>query len=113
MGGARNVIVEESGPKPAGASARPASHSGKNRIMAMKITAFSLWIALATAGFSQVPAPAIKAEKVQFQGGKVIVSPGARTLTAPEEATLPFNIVVLTNGTFTGKGGQLRTLKEG
>jgi len=79
----------------------------------MKITAFSLWIALATAGFSQVPAPAIKAEKVQFLGGKVIVSPGARTLMAPEEATLPFNIVVLTNGTFTVKGGQLRTLQEG
>jgi quercetin dioxygenase-like cupin family protein len=99
---------------PAGA-ARPGQHltPAQNRIMVMKIAAFCLWIALSTAGFSQAPALAAKAEKVQFQGGKVIVSPGARTLAAPEEVTLPFNIVVLTNGTFTVKGGQPRTLQEG
>jgi len=85
----------------------------RNRMMTMKITALCLWIVLSAACFGQAPAPAAIAEKVQFQGGKVIVSPGARTLVAPEEVTLPFSIVVLTNGAFTVKGGNPRALQEG
>ena len=81
--------------------------------MAMKITALCLWIALSAACFGQAPASAASIEKVQFQSGKVIVFPGARILMAPAEATLPFNIVVKTNGTYTVSGGQDRALQEG
>ncbi len=79
----------------------------------MKITAFCLWIALSVVCFGQTTAAAAKPEKVQFQKGKVIVSPGNRTLMAPEEATLPLSIVVQTNGSFTVKGGNPRALQEG
>jgi hypothetical protein len=51
--------------------------------------------------------------KVQFKGGKVLVLPAGEILVAPNEATMPFNIVVQTNGTFTVKGGKVRSLLEG
>jgi hypothetical protein len=82
-------------------------------MMAMKITALCLWIALSAACFAQIGTLAAKVEKVQFQSGKVTVSPGARILVAPEEVTLPFSIVVKTNGTFTVKGGSPRAFQEG
>ncbi len=52
-------------------------------------------------------------DKVQFQGGKVLTWPGAKELLAPNEATLPFEVIVKTNGTFTVQGGTLRMLREG
>jgi len=79
----------------------------------MKISVLCLWIALSAACLGQVAAPASKVDKVQYQGSKVIVSPGSRILAAPEEVTLPFNIVVKTNGTYTVKEGSLRALQEG
>ena len=52
-------------------------------------------------------------DKVQFQGGKVLTWPGANELLAPNEAALPFEVSVKTNGTFTVQGGSLRALREG
>ena len=52
-------------------------------------------------------------DKVQFKGGKVLVWPGGKTLAAPNEASLPYSVLVKTNGTFTVQGGKLRSLQEG
>ena len=52
-------------------------------------------------------------DKVQLQGGKVLTWPGAKELLAPNEATLPFEVIVKTNGTFTVQGGKVRALREG
>lgn len=52
-------------------------------------------------------------DEVQFHGGKVLTWPGAKTLLAPDVASLPFAVLVQTNGTFTVQGGKLRTLAEG
>lgn len=52
-------------------------------------------------------------DKVQFQGGQVRTWPGGKTLLAPDEAALPFEVVVKTNGTFTVQGGKRRSLLEG
>jgi hypothetical protein len=82
-------------------------------MLAMKITAVCLWIALSSVCLGQAPSSATRVEKVRFQQGKVIVSPGNHVLMAPDEATLPLSIVVKTNGTFTVKGGNPRSLQEG
>jgi len=58
-------------------------------------------------------AASIAAEKVQFNNKKVIVTPGDQALEAPNEVTLPFDIIVRTNGTFMVKGGKARQLEEG
>jgi hypothetical protein len=55
----------------------------------------------------------VAAEKVQFKNDRVLALPGSQVLKAPNEITLPFDIVVRTNGTFTVKGGQSRQLLEG
>ena len=52
-------------------------------------------------------------ERIQFKGGKIYVWPGAELLMAPDELTLPFSIIVQTNGSFTVKGGKARMLQEG
>ena len=57
-------------------------------------------------------APPSSVEKVQFQGEKVLVLPGGKILEAPHKVTLPFNIVVLTNGTYTVGAGRERQLKK-
>jgi hypothetical protein len=52
-------------------------------------------------------------DKVQAKDGKVIVQPGGQVLLPPNEITLPFNIVVKTNATFSVGGGKQRVLREG
>src|ERR1043166_1122177 len=60
-----------------------------------------------------VAAPERVIERVQSTGGKVVIWPGGGVLAAPDKINLPFGIVVETNGTFTVKGGKVRTLEEG
>ncbi len=77
----------------------------------MKVIVLSLaFLSFAAASFA---ATANSFDKVQFQGGKVLTWPDAKELLAPNEATLPFEVIVKTNGTFTVQGGTLRTLREG
>jgi len=52
-------------------------------------------------------------DKVQFQGGQVLTWPGGKALLAPHEASLPFDVIVKTNGTFTVQRGKLRVLLAG
>ena len=52
-------------------------------------------------------------ERVQFKDGNVHVWPGPQVLTAPDQATLHFSIIVQTNGSFTVNGGKARQLQEG
>jgi hypothetical protein len=58
-------------------------------------------------------APAGAIEKVHFKDNKVLIWPGGVVLEAPNEITLPFNVVIQTNGTFTVKGGKARLLQDG
>jgi hypothetical protein len=58
-------------------------------------------------------APPSAPERVQFKGDHVYVLPGGQILEAPDEAKLPFDVVVQTNGTFTVKDGKKRQLQEG
>lgn len=58
-------------------------------------------------------APPLAADKVQFQNNKVLALPGGQTLRAPNEITLPFDIVIRTNGSYTVKSGSTRQLQEG
>ena len=77
----------------------------------MKVIVLSL--ALLSSVVASLAAEAKTFDKVQFQGGKVITWPGAKELLAPNEATLPFEVIVKTNGTFTVQGGKMRALREG
>ena len=52
-------------------------------------------------------------DRVQFQGGQVLTWPGGKVLLAPNEAGLPFDVLVKTNGTFTVQRGKMRTLLAG
>jgi hypothetical protein len=58
-------------------------------------------------------APPSSVDRVEFRSGKVLVWPGGETLVAPNDARLPHNIVVLTNGAFTVAGSKPRSLAEG
>ncbi len=69
--------------------------------------------ALTVGLISIIAAPSVVAEKVQFRNDKVVALPSGQELAAPNEITLPFDIVVHTNGTFTVKGGPSRQLQEG
>ena len=79
----------------------------------MKTIMLRCFAALFVSSFSLVAAPMSAIEKVEFTRDKVVVWPGGQTLTAPNKAVLPFNIVVQTNGTFTVNGGKMRTLRDG
>lgn len=79
--------------------------------MLMKFIVPGLALLCFAAASLAATAPAF--DKVQFLGGKVITWPGAKELLAPDEATLPFEVVVKTNGTFTVQGGKMRALREG
>ena len=68
---------------------------------------------LCSAALSLAAETAPAFDKVQLVGGKVLTWPGAKELLAPDEATLPFEVIVKTNATFTVQGGKLRTLLEG
>lgn len=70
-------------------------------------------MAAAAACFGQSATPATAVDRVQFKDSKVFVLPGARALEAPEEITLPFRILVRTNGAFTVNGGTPRLLQDG
>lgn len=78
----------------------------KTVIARVGIALLGLWAGSASLNAAQV-------EKVQFKGGKVFVHPGGRTLEAPEELSMPFEVVVLTNGTFTVNKGKARNFQEG
>lgn len=58
-------------------------------------------------------APPANVEQVQMKGGKVFTFPGGQPLTASNGVSLPFDIVVKTNGTFTVQAGKPRSLAEG
>lgn len=77
----------------------------------MKTTIILALLALLGLNLGAAPAPQI--DKVQFQDGKVLVWPGGTPLMAPNEASLPYAIVVRTNGTFTVAGGKERSLTSG
>ncbi len=57
-------------------------------------------------------APANAVEKVTLQDGKILVQRNGLSTPAVEKVALPFDIVVLTNATYTVKGGKARTLLE-
>jgi hypothetical protein len=63
--------------------------------------------------FSALSAPVGAIERVQFKDGQVFAWPGGLILEAPNEITLPFDIVIQTNGMFTVKGGKTRLLQDG
>jgi len=81
----------------------------------MKATAIFRFVALFCLIFCSgaIAAPANPIQKVQFQDKKVSVWPGGQVLEAPNQLKLPFDIVVQTNGTFTVKGGKVRTMQDG
>jgi len=58
-------------------------------------------------------APSGGIERVQFTNKKLIAWPSGFELKAPNKISLPFNILVETNGTFTVNGGRRRVLQEG
>ncbi|HWN95891.1 MAG TPA: DUF6799 domain-containing protein [Methylomirabilota bacterium] len=80
----------------------------------MRIYVFCAWVALllfSTSGLDAAPTGAV--QRVEFKADKVYLWPGGEVLAAPDEVTLPFGIVIRTNGTFTVKGGKERKLQEG
>lgn len=77
----------------------------------MKIR-ISIWVAALTAAIANA-ASLTGVERVQFVNHKVILLPSGAELRAPNTVALPFQIVVATNGTFTVKGGKVRSLEEG
>ena len=81
----------------------------------MKATALFKLVALLflLCSFRTLAVPTNVIEKVEFKNNKVLVWPGGEVLKAPNEITLPFGIVVRTNGAFTVKGGKARALQEG
>jgi hypothetical protein len=83
----------------------------KIRIHLMKAIVSGLALVISVAISFAASSTAI--DKVQFQSGKVLLWPGGQTLMAPNEASLPFSVVVKTNGTFTVQGGKMRSLQEG
>jgi hypothetical protein len=84
-------------------------------IIAMKITIrkFTPLVLMFLSSFSAFSAPVGAIEKVQFKDGQVLAWPGGLVLEAPNEITLPFDIVIQTNGTFTVKSGRTRLLQDG
>ena len=70
-------------------------------------------LALVCSAVVSLAATAPAFDKVQLVGGKVVTWPGAKELLAPNEAALPFEVIVQTNGSFTVQGGKSRTLREG
>ncbi len=52
-------------------------------------------------------------ERVTRKDGKVMIVKGGSSAPLEKEITLPHDIKVMTNGTFTVKGGKSRELKEG
>jgi hypothetical protein len=53
------------------------------------------------------------AEKIQLQKGKVVAWLQGKAIEAKAKVSLPFNIVIETNGLFTVDGGPVRALEEG
>lgn len=57
-------------------------------------------------------APSVGVDQVQLKDGKVLVQRNGVSTPASDKVELPFDIVVLTNATYTVKGGKARTLHE-
>jgi hypothetical protein len=79
----------------------------------MNIRALTISLTLLIATCLLNSAPPGNVERVQFKAEHVYFWPEGKILGAPDEISLPFNIVVQTNGIFTVKGGKARQLKEG
>ncbi len=85
--------------------------SGVTRIIAMKTNVLLIAFLVSISALTAAPSSGI--ERVQFTKHKVVSWPGGEVLNAPNQIALPFNIVVLTNGTFMVNGGRRRALQEG